>query len=77
MESIMKDVILLLGAGCLFGCTGSGWSPPEGLMLEGFQVHEGYHCESSAMLNLLQYQGYAVTEDRIIGAGALRMIKRR
>ncbi|MBI9097980.1 MAG: BtrH N-terminal domain-containing protein [Spirochaetaceae bacterium] len=30
----------------------------------------GKHCESSAILNALHYQGYEITEEQIIGAGA-------
>jgi len=38
--------------------------------LEGFKPIRGAHCESSAMLNLLRYQGYDIGEEQIIGAGA-------
>ncbi|MBI9108040.1 MAG: DUF4872 domain-containing protein [Spirochaetales bacterium] len=66
----MKKAIILLGIGSLFGCAGSEWKLPDSVMLDGFKVQKGYHCESSAMLNLLQHQGYEITENQIIGAGS-------
>lgn len=40
------------------------------LVLPGVKVVSGHHCESSAMLNALLYEGYEVTEDMIIGGGS-------
>jgi hypothetical protein len=66
----MKPLMVLLGIGGLVGCSSFRWEPPESVMLEGFRVYEGQHCESSAMLNQLRRQRYDVTEAQIIGAGA-------
>ncbi len=66
----MRTVLALLGIGILLGCRSRGWQAPESVMLKGFAVHSGGHCESSAMLNLLRHQGYGISEPQIIGAGS-------
>jgi hypothetical protein len=66
----MKQYFILFAAGMLLGCRHQTWVPPESFILEDFQVYPGKHCESSAMMNLLRYQGFDITENQIIGAGS-------
>jgi hypothetical protein len=60
----MKMVASFLKAGPLFGAGESAWVPE-------FTPLRGRHCESSAMLNMLVHEGYGLTEDQILGAGAV------
>ena len=69
----IKLLTALLGTGILLGiagCRNFEWKAPETVVLTGFNTIKGYHCESSAMLNMLRYQGYDLNEAQIIGAGA-------
>ncbi len=66
----MRMLLVFMGIGMLLGCGSRAWRVPENVMLKGFQAYSGRHCESSAMLNLLRYQGYEVSEPQIIGAGS-------
>lgn len=43
----------------------------ENVQLDNFNPLTGVHCESSALLNALNHQGYDLTEDEILGAGAV------
>ena len=67
----MKIIIPVLAMGLLFGCKSMKWKPEDSAALENFQPIRGEHCESSAILNMLHYEGYGITETQIMGAGAV------
>lgn len=66
----MKKITLFMLIGCSFGCK-KYWSNFESSSLNNFTVKSGVHCESSALLNALNHQGYDLTEEEILGAGAV------
>ncbi len=66
----MRALWVIVGSGALFGCSSLQWKPQSSAVLPGFTAQVGAHCESSAMLNLLHYQGYNLEEADLIGAGA-------
>jgi len=68
----MKNLFIMCSALLLVSCT-KAWKTEglaEKIMLPDVQVVAGGHCESSAMLNALRYQGYDVNESMIAGGGA-------
>jgi hypothetical protein len=70
----MKQLIVYGGiAVCGFALFSSCVSPASGrhgrAMLENVTVVPGGHCESSAIMNALRYEGYDVTECMITGGG--------
>ena len=67
----MKLIIPLITASLLFGCSSTGWKSAESVNLDSFKAKKGVHCESSAMLNMLNYEGYGLSEAQIIGGGAI------
>jgi len=66
----MRKVLGLLMAGTLFGCSEGAKNVEETVLLSATRALAGKHCESSAILNMLNYQGYSVSEQQIIGAGS-------
>jgi hypothetical protein len=59
-----------LGIGALLGCQSGQVQIERSAMLPGFEAVAGVHCESSAISNMLRYEGYPVHETLILGAGA-------
>lgn len=75
----MKQIIQILAVGMLFfSCSSTPWEQdqfPEKVVLEGVSPQRGEHCESSALFNALNYQGYSFTEAEIVGiSGAMGFI---
>lgn len=50
---------------------GKKWDNLSPVYLKGFKPYNGKHCESSAMLNMFQHEGYDLSEKQIIGSGAI------
>jgi hypothetical protein len=68
----MKQSVLLSCAAFLLGGCNNAWNiggTPGVVMLPGVSAVVGRHCESSAILNALNYLGYPVEECLITGAG--------
>jgi len=70
----MKHMYAFCGmAACgmaLFSACSTGTEGLRGrVMLEGASPIPGGHCESSAIMNALRYEGYDVTECMIVGGG--------
>lgn len=40
---------------------------PERLMLEGFELFVGKHCESTALKRVLDYHGLSLSEEMLFG----------
>lgn len=67
----MKVSFLILIIGLLNGCNKMSFKPQKSAILQDFKQISGNHCESSAMVNMLNYQGYEITETQFVGAGAV------
>lgn len=67
----MKKIGLFMLFGISFGCKSYICSNKESVALTNFKPQIGVHCESSALLNALNHQGYNLTENEILGAGAV------
>lgn len=68
----MKKFILISCAATLFTSCYSPWNIGENkkvVMLPGVQAIVGRHCESSAIMNAVNYLGYSIPEHLITGAG--------
>jgi len=66
----MKKITILLTLGAvLSGCSGRQSEEGKAIILEHTAL-AGSHCESSAILNALNYLEYEISEEQIIGAGA-------
>jgi len=68
----MKKIGMLMLLGITLGCK----KPYTGdygtsVSLLDFKPLTGVHCESSALLNSLNHQGYSLNESEILGAGAV------
>lgn len=67
LKKWISGLALLSAMGCNAAWNQEGF--PQQLMLEDVTVLPGRHCESSAMRNAMNYQGYQVEESTIPGAG--------
>lgn len=75
---VKKNLLAVSGAACgaalmLLSCATDGGltNGREGsLSLPNFEPRQGGHCESSALLNALDYLGYGLIEADIVGGGA-------
>ncbi len=68
----MKQSALLTGTAFLLGGCANAWNigeNPEPVILSGAKAVTGRHCESSAIMNALNYLGYPIEESLITGAG--------
>jgi hypothetical protein len=68
----MKQSVLLSCTAFLLGSCNNAWNiaeTPEVVILPGASAVVGRHCESSAIMNALNYQGYPIEESLITGAG--------
>ena len=66
----MKRISLLMLAGLCLGCK-TDFTGMESAELKEFTPLSGVHCESSALLNALNHQGYNISEEEILGAGGI------
>lgn len=66
----MKKIGLFMLIGLSFSCK-KYFTFEESVGLKEFQPLSGVHCESSALLNALNHQGYNLSEEEILGAGAV------
>ncbi len=67
-----KNIILCSVLISLLGCTDEPWQTGENhgrLVLPDIQIVPGGHCESSAIVNALNYLDYPYNEDTVVGGG--------
>lgn len=67
----MKKASIILLLGIVSGCSKVNFEPTSSAILKGFKPIKGKHCESSAVINMLNYQGYQITEEQFLGAGSV------
>lgn len=63
-------MVLVMFIGLSLGCK-TYVGERDSVSLNGFKAVTGLHCESSALLNALTHQGYGLSEEEIVGAGAV------
>ncbi len=67
----MKNTILLTLLLVVFAGCGKSSGKKEIVILNNIEPVPGKHCESSAVVNALKYQGYDIDETLLTGAGAV------
>lgn len=67
----MKKIGIFILLGISFGCKTYISNDKGNITLQAFKPLRGIHCDSSALLNALNHQGYNLTEQEILGAGAV------
>jgi Domain of unknown function (DUF4872)/Butirosin biosynthesis protein H, N-terminal len=69
---MVRNILLLSAMLSLLSCASKPWQSmdnPPNIMLPDVQVIAGEHCESSAIINALNYLDYSFNEADVVGGG--------